>query len=212
MARGGYVSLDDLDDDLFGEPHQGTLSYLREKASRHSSRMTEHFDGFFEDTRDLFERYNGDRALRRIRARVRKVADVFSKDVIRPLRTMGDIQRAKPQMQRYIMSNVMARIAYGEQRIDGYSDSYRNDSTHRIGHRDPDFMRAIDGIIFDEDRHGVDSSTDDNSWVAYQDLNDSEERDLDIIEQSDILSTWDVLEAFLRSKGNDPTSILNEKM
>lgn len=102
-SRGGYVGIDDLDADLFGEPNQGTVSYLRERVSRHSSRITEHFDGFFEDSRELFERYNGEKALRRIRARVRKISDVFSRDVVRPLRSIDDIQRAKPIMQRYVM-------------------------------------------------------------------------------------------------------------
>ena len=212
-ARGGYVGVDDLDADLFGEPSESNLNYLRDRVSRHTSRITDHFNGFFDDTREMFERYNGEKALRRIRARVRKVSDIFSRDVVRPLRTIDEIQRAKPNMQRYIMANIMTRIAAQEQRIDGYSDSYRNAHPERHGFADMDFMRVIDGVIFDEDRFGVKVENEHNAWEAHQDLTyNPDERDLDIIEQADILSTWDLLEVLLASKGKDPTSILNEKM
>ena len=213
-GRGGYYSLTDIDDDLFGEPHENTLSYLRERVERQASRVTGVFDGFFSDARETFERYNGDSALRRIRNRVRKTADVFKRDVVRPLRTIEDIQRAKPVMQRYIMANIMARLAEESQQIDGYSDEYRNPYVGRRGFRDPDYMRVIDGIIFTEDRFGVTVSDDpDNAWVAHQDLFDhGDERDLDVVEQADILSTWDVLEMHLRAKKKDPTNVLNENM
>jgi hypothetical protein len=212
-VKGGYVSIDDIDAELFGEPHQGTLNYLRERVERHAPRVKQVFDGFFEDARDTFERYNGESALRRIRSRVRRTADTFKRDVIRPLRKIDDIQHAKPLMQRYIMANIMARIAEEEQRIDGYSDDYRNAHPGRRGFRDPDHMRVIDGILFDEDRFGVSSEDAEDAWVAYQDLFcHGDERDLDVVEQADILSTWDILEMHMAARKKDPTSVLNENM
>jgi hypothetical protein len=212
-VKGGYVSIDDIDAELFGEPHQGTLNYLRERVERHAPRVRQVFDGFFEDARETFERYNGESALRRIRSRVRRTADTFKRDVIRPLRKIDDIQHAKPLMQRYIMANIMARIAEEEQRIDGYSDDYRNSQPGRRGFRDPDHMRVIDGILFDEDRFGVSSEDPEDAWVAYQDLFcHGDERDLDVVEQADILSTWDILEMHLAARKKDPTSVLNENM
>lgn len=211
--RGSYISENDIDAELFGEPHQGTLSYLRDRVERYAPRITELFNGFFEDSRELYEKYNGERALKRIRARVRKAADPFRADIIRPLRSIEDIQRAKPTMQRYVMANIMARIAEEAQTIDAYSDTYRNPFPGRRGFTDPDYMRVIDGMVFDEDRYGVETCKVDNAWVAYQDLDyDPDERDLDVIEQKDILSTWDVLEMHLQAKKKDPTSILNETM
>lgn len=213
-VRGSYVSLDDIDDDLFGEPHRNTVEYLRERVERHADRALKIFDGFFDDARETFERYNGDRALRRIRNRVRQTADIFKGDVIRPLLTLDEIQRAKPKMQRYLMANICARIAEEGQLIDAYSDSYRNPHRGRRGWADPDYRRVIDGIIFDEDRFGVTVSDDpDEAWVAYQNLDDpTDERELDIVEKSDVLTTWSVLEIFLAAKKKDPTSVLNENM
>lgn len=213
--KGGYVSIEDIDAELFGEPHQGTLDYLRERVERYAPRVRDVFDGFFEDARDIYERFNGERALRRIRARVRKSGDVFKRDVIRPLRSVEEIQRAKPVMQRYIMANILCRIAEENQTIDAYSDSYRNPHPGRRGWRDPDYMRVVDGIIFTEDKYGITVSDDpDNAWHAPQNLfeNDEGERDLDIVEQADIMSTWDVLEIALRAKKKDPTSVLDEDM
>jgi hypothetical protein len=138
---------------------------------------------------------------------------VFKRDVIRPLRTLEDIQHAKPTMQRYVMANIMVRMAEEAQQIDGYSDSYRNEFVGRRGFKDPDYMRVIDGIIFDEDRFGVTVSDDpENAWVACQNLFEDEERDLDVVEQADILSTWDIVEMHLQAKKKDPTSVLNENL
>lgn len=215
--RGSYISEDDIDAELFGEPHQGTLSYLRDRVERYAPRITELFNGFFDDSREVFERFNGERALRRIRARVRQSSDPTRKDFIRPLRTIEDIQRAKPMMQRYVMANIMSRILEERQEIDGYSDSYRNAHPGRRGFDDPDFMRVIDGMVWDENRHGIENNFDrfgDDAWVAYQDLNplENDDRSLDIIEQGDTLTTWDILEAHYQAKKKDPTSVLNENM
>lgn len=213
-VRGSYVSLDDIDDELFGEPHRNTVSYLRERVERHASRAMELFDGFFDDARETFERYNGDRALRRIRSRVRQTADIFKGDVIRPLRSLEDIQHAKPKMQRYIMANIMVRIAEGQQQIDAYSDSYRNHRPGRHGWDDPDYRRVIDGVIFAEDRFGIVlEKGDDAPWEAMQNLEDPhDERELDMVEQGDVMSTWDLIEMHLQAKKKDPTSVLNENM
>lgn len=217
--RGGYISEDDIDAELFGEPHQGTLSYLRDRVERYAPRITELFNGFFEDSRETFERFNGERALKRIRARVRDTADPMRRDYVRPLRTIEDIQRAKPTMQRYVMANIMSRILEADQAIDGYSESYISRNPGRRGFDDPDFMRAIDGVIWTEDRFGIKNNhdrfgKDDNAWAAYHDLNEpvDDERSLDVIEQGDIFSTWDVLEAHYEAKKKDPTSVLNENM
>lgn len=211
---GGYVSEDDIDAELFGEPHQGTIRYLRERVERHAPRISGLLGGFLDDTREMFERYNGDRALRRIRTRLRQSSDSLRHDFVRPLRTIEDIQNAKPLMQRYVMANFVSRLLAERQEIDGYRGSHSVRHPERRGLRDPDFMRVIDGVLFDRDYHDIKTHDDEDAWVAYQNLFEAaeDERDLDIVEQNDILSTWDVLEAFYEAKKKDPTSILNENM
>lgn len=209
----GYVTEDDIDADLFGEPDRSTVEFLRDKVERYAPRIRDAFGGFFEDAREVFERHSGENALRRIRARVRRTANSFSRDVVRPLRTIGDIQNARPTMQRYVMANLMARKAAEAQEIDGYSDSYMTPYPGRRGLQDPDYMRAIDGVIFDDDRYGIQTDTAEDAWVAYQSHDqDPDERDLDVVEQMDVFSTWDLLERLLAEKQRDPTSVLNEKM
>lgn len=209
----GYVNEDDLDADLFGEPDRSTVDYLREKVERYAPRIRDAFEGFFEDTRQVFERHSGENALRRIRSRVRRAANSFSRDVVRPLRTISDIQNARPTMQRYVMANLMARKAAEAQEIDGYSDTYMTPHHGRRGLKDPDYMRVIHGVIFDEDRYGIETDKAEDAWVSYQSMDqDPEERDLDVVEQMDIFSTWDLLEKLLADKQRDPTSVLNERM
>ena len=211
--NGSYITSDDLDAELFGEPHENTISYMRDRVERHAGRIRDLFNGFFNDSREVFERYNGDRALRRIRSRARKTSNILQRDAIIPIRTLEGLQQAKPVMQRYLMANIMARIAESNQTIDAYSDSYRNYTPHLRGFTDPDYMRVIDGVMFDSDRFGVEQSKDpENAWVAYQNLFDTDERDLDLIEQTDIMSAWDLMEIHLAAKKKDPTSVLNESM
>lgn len=212
-SNSGYINEDDLDADLFGEPDESTIDYIRGRVERFGGRMREMFDGFFEDSHNLFDRFHGEKALRRIRSRVRESTNIFHKDVVRPLRTIEDIQNARPTMQRYIMANAMARLAAKAGYIDGYSDTYMTPYPDRIGLSDPDFTRVIDGIIFDEDRYGIDSTDKEDAWISYQDMSgDPDERDLDVVQQMDILSTWDLLENMLSARQRDPTSVLNEKM
>lgn len=212
--RGGYVSEDDVEAELFGEPHQGTLRYLRDQVERYAPRITDLFNGFFEDSREVYERYNGESALRRIRARARQSMDTFRSDIIRPLHTLEDIQRAKPTMQRLLMALPRSRELKERQAIDGYSDSYHNPYPGRRGFNDPDYMRVIDGIVFDEDRFGVEYDRENDAWVAHQDMFEpnEDEAELDVVQQGDVLSTWAFLEAFYSAKKKDPTDVFNENM
>lgn len=209
----GYVSEQDIDDEIFGEPSQSTINYLRDRVDRYASNISEAFGGFFSDSRDLFDRFNGEHAIRRIRKRIRKVANVFTSDTIRPLFTLSDIQGAKSTMQRYIMANTVAQMLHEAQAIDGYSDDFRNPYHGKRGMDNPDFMRVIDGVIFTEDKYGLQTENEDNAWVAFQDMYyNPDEPSLDAVQQGDIMSTWDYLESILAKRQEDPTSILNEKM
>lgn len=208
-----YVSEQDIDDEIFGEQSQSTISYLRDRVDRYASNIGNAFNGFFSDTRELFDRFNGEAAQRRIRKRLRKVATVFTSDNIRPLSTMDDIQKAKPTMQRYIMANTVAQMLKEAQAIDGYSDDYQNPYHGKRGMDNPDFMRVIDGIVFTEDKYGLQTENENNAWVAYQDLYyNPDEPGLDAVQQGDVMSTWDYLEVMLADRKEDPTSILKEKM
>lgn len=215
MARGGYISDDDFDDGIFGEPNQGTIRTLRERVERYAPRMAEAFGDFFEDSREVFERYNGRRALRRIRDTISRMRDPLRSDSIRFLHTIEEFQNAKPRMQRYLMSSPLARRREREQSMDGYSDSYFNPMPGRSGWDCPDFKKVIDGIVLEDDRWGLGPKEDNSSWIAYQDLERDEDDDdpaLDALQQRSILGSMDFFEAFLEMGGLDPSSKLGERL
>jgi len=210
---GSYLTNDEISNYIYGEPKESTLRYLRREVERYSDRIGDVFDNFFSDARDVFERFNGVSALRRIRKRLRESENLFDKDIVLPLTDMKGLQTAKSVMQRYIMCNPISRQLEESQCIDSYSDSYRNPYPGRKSFDDPDYMRVIDGFVFTENYHDIKIRETEDAWIAYQDLNYNEdERELFLAEQMDILSTWEVLEHFYAQKGKDPTSILNEDM
>lgn len=209
MASGGYVSDDDFDEHLFGEPHPGTIRTLRERVERHAPRARELFGDFFDDMRDVFERHNGRNALRRIRAKATKMKDSLRRDTYRLLRTVEEMQEAKPRMQRAIMAHPRMRRMELDQLIEAFVETdYLNPNWGAIGWHDQDFRRVADGVLLSDDNLGVGPNDDQDTWIALQDLerDDYDERPLDIVEQHAVLDTWDFLDAALSKRQKDPSS------
>jgi len=204
MASGGFVSDDDFDERLFGEPHPGTIRTLRERVERHAPRAREMFGEFFDDMRDVFERHNGRAALRRIRSNMTRMKDSLRRDTYRFMKTVEEMQEAKPRMQRALMAHPRMRRMELDQVIEAFVETdYLNPNWGEIGWHDSDFRRITDGVLLTDDTLG-----DHDTWIALQDLerDDYDERPLDIVEQKAVLDTWDFLDAALTKRGLDPSS------
>lgn len=216
MASGGYIDDDGFDERLFGEPHPNTIRYLRDKVERHAPRARELFGKYFDDMSEVFERYNGKAALRRIRSNMNRLGDTLRRDVIRVLTTIEEMQNAKPKMQRYMMAQPRARQMELDQLIEAFSetDTYFNPYPDRILWDDRDYRRVVDGHVHLDDTLGLGPTDDQSEWITYQDIerDDQEERDLDVVEQKAIMDTWDHLDAALIRRGLDPTSTIGGKL
>jgi hypothetical protein len=216
MARGGYVSEDDFEDGIFGEPHRDTIRSLRDRIERYAPRASQAFSDFFDDARQTFEKYNGRAALRRIRETVNRVRDPLRRNSIRELRTIEEFQKAKPRMQEFLMCSPLARRMEFEQRMDAYSDSmeYFNPEPGRRGWNDPVFRRVFDGLIQEDNRWGIGPDDDETRWIAMQDIERDEHdvRALDVGEQKCIVGSLDFFEIALAAGGLDPSNTRGERL
>lgn len=154
---------------------------------------------FAEMTSALIEKVQSSDAARVVKAALRAVGSMWDEDIIHELRTIGQIQHAGITMQRYIMANPMVRDLYHNQLCDGYSETYVDSSPGVIGEKHYDYRRVMNGIVVECEERGWYSET----WL--DDVHDND-RELELVEQIDILNTWERVEYHLKRKAEDPTS------
>lgn len=159
---------------------------------------------FVQGAKDLYERYNGERALEIARASLNQVRGIFQADVVRNVHSLTDFQIATPVMQRWIMANPMVRDLYHAQRCDGYSDSYVDNAPGVKGEQHSDYRQAMNGMAQFTDEG-------DSYYHHYADLMPFGE-ELPVDDQFRITNTWHELEQLLFKGMKDPTSVWNNNL
>lgn len=205
MARVIVGGQDHFNAFAFPERHQGTMRYLEEQYNRGMEHLTEAGRAFMERGRQVYEKYNSSAALRKARAAVRQVRNMFRNKAIKPLNTLDELQSAGPVMQRYLMANPVVRERYHQQRCDGYSDTYTDMSPSDIGESHYDYRRVMTGVVQDLP---VGDDGEEQGWHVkiYLDPLEEGDRELDLEERVDVLSAWDVMNSFMAKGKEDPTS------
>ena len=189
----------------FGEQHPNALQWLQQQAQQVSPLLNSAGQAFMQQARNLYEQVSGSAAIRIARAARRRVSQLFQTSMIRCLQTIGEMQHASSTMQRWIMADPVVRKMYYNQQLDGYSDSYLDVHVGDIGADHYDYRRVMNGIVVDNE---------DGSWSAttYMDELFEDDRELDLMEQVDILDTWGNIRALIRQRKDDPTSRWNAEL
>lgn len=192
---------------VYGEKHPATIQYLQTQLYQPSVQLTAASQQFFADSQDLFERFNSAEALSLAQAAIRKVKGVFQPNSIRPLWELSELQNAPLVMQRWIMAQPDIRQAYHAQRLDGYADTYVDMHPGACGSAHYDWRRVNEGVLQPVDHPDYD-------WQHTEYFDDLVEGDrhLSLEEKVDILSTWDMVQAFYRQGKDDPTSPFGGKL
>lgn len=211
MTSVGYADFNDIDALIYGEPHPNTVNYLFQQAQQFQQVIGNAVGNFFTDAAAIFNQFNGEEALRHIRQTVRQVGNAFRSDYIRELKTMSELQTAMPLMQRYIMANPTIRDLYHRQMCDGYSDTYIDMYPTDIGEAHYDYRRVVNGVVFTESKYGMEVP-DDVGWISveYLDRLTDGDRELDLGEQTAVMTTWDYVEIAAGKREIDPTSIFGD--
>lgn len=193
VIRGGSAEFGQF---AFGQKSQATLNFLENQVTNLSQTLTDAGRSFMQRGAEIFERYNGAEAIRMTKAALRAAQHAFQADVIRPLRTISEMQQAPLSMQRWIMACPEIRQMYHEQRCDGYSPTYVDLHPKDIGENHRDWQIVMSGLVR-QDEEG------DTFFTEY--LGDENDPQLDLVEQEDILTTWDLIMAQQRAGKEDAT-------
>lgn len=207
---GGTAEFDAL---AFGEPHMGTVNFLR---SEHQALMANanQFVGdlgrqFVSTAQRLYQTYISDSALQHVRNILRNVSTTTEAVTshVQHLIDLMQLRQANMTTQRYLMANPEIRKAYHHQRVDGYSDTYVDVEPDAVGDSHRDYRLVMDGMpVFQYDEEGEVEGYEISYYYLETELGE-DERDLDVGEQVDILSMWDLMSHYYH-KGEDPTDAL----
>lgn len=202
IIHGGVDTWDAL---AYGEQNPINTNYFRNQIQSSFNSLNEIGRQFFSDARELYEKFNGSAAMQAVRNATRAAASVFQPNIVRSLFEIHDFQNASLVMQRWLMANPVVRQRYQEQKCDGYSDTYMDMHPGTIGETHYDYRRVMNGIIQD---------TEDDGWKVkfYPDELLNGDRELFLDEKVDILSSWDIIQGFMKAGQEDPTSPYGTKL
>lgn len=202
---------------VYPEQSSSIQQYIQHQLQTFSSQVSgavnSYAQTFVDRAKELYDQYNNSAVIQAARATLRAASAVFHPNSIVMFDSLESLQAASPLMQRYLMADPVVRQYYFDQRIDGYSDTYKNLHGKVSGDQHYDFRRVTDGVVFTEQEyaelHGKDYDENDSQYgwisVSYSEDMLGGDRELKTFEQHDILSDWQLQRAFLK-KLQDPTN------
>lgn len=200
--------VDDFDALVYAPAHQGTMAFLGNQVSNLVNNWGQGFtsaaQGYVQTAQRMYDAVYSEDAMRLTRAALRKAKHIFQRDEIRQLNTISEIQNAPAKMQRWIMANPVVRQAYHDQRIDGYSGTYKDAYPGLVGRQHPDYMQVVTGFVMEE-------GDDLRITTSFDDPPDGDVR-LTHEARNDILNTWDLIQAAVEAGKKDPTSGFDNNM
>lgn len=184
----------------FGEHNPINLNYFRNQLQQVSTGLSDYARSFYHNTQELVDKFTNSEALRTVRNALKSAAMLFNDDIIKSIYDMENLQTASFKMQRWIMANPSVREMYQDQKCDGYSDTYVDLYPKTIGDAHYDYRRVMNGVVV------IDAETGQDSYkIYYEDLVEGD-RELSHDEKDSILTTWEIVEMFMKKGAQDPTS------
>jgi len=177
----------------------GTIEFMKSTFNNISNTLTSGGREFFSNAKDIFEEYNGSRALQLAKAALSKMNNAFVRNDVHSIWDIDKFQNAPIVMQRWIMAEPTVRQKFHEQQCDGYSNQYVDVSPGEIGESHYDYRRVMNGMVVTSD-DGPEKVT------HYLDELEEGDRELRFDEQLDILNTWERVAFLMNAGGDDPTS------
>ncbi len=132
------------------------------------------------------------------------VDSYFKPDIIYPANNIMDLQTAKSEMRRWIMANPIVADLYQEQRCEGYNGEFYQLEKDKSGIESLEYQMVNDGIVQFTENDTFFTNTCSDNGVGFTELS--------FQEQTSIIKTWEILEAALVMKDQDPTSPYGNKL
>lgn len=199
MVQVVYGGNDVFDEMCLGTQSGNAVQFFQDQVDKSTALLSTAGARFMEGARVLYDKIQNSDAARLAKAATRAMASIWQDQEIRYLCTMGELQHAGFNMQRWIMAEPTLRTLYHKQGCDGYSDTYVDQEPGLVGEDHYDYRRVMNGIMVEDEVEG---------WKATTWLDDllEDDRELEIVEQVDIMSTWEQVLIKLAKKREDPTS------
>jgi hypothetical protein len=197
------VSQSNLGSVLFGQPSMEAVDYFTSVKNQILNKSSGFKDEFLQVGKQVFDSVYSARALELAKAAINKAGSLFTPNLIKELKTLEELQTAKPMMQRYIMANPLVREMYHDLRCYGYGDSYFDFEPDKIGEDHYDFRRVFNGVL------RVNEDTGEWFKTIYREGLRNGDNHLDPSDQIDILNTHRNIENFMLLAAKDPTSDWN---
>lgn len=202
MAVVSYSSTQDIRTMMYGLPTQQTLNYLQGQMAnlqQLSATFGNAATQFVDRARQMYEKFNGEDALRKARAALNKLDTIWQQDIVYEMTTVGQMQQAKPVMQRWIMAQPDLRKLYMQQRCYGYADSYVDYDPGNVGRDHYDWRRVMNGMaVVDEDG--------DTRISIFMDEHRKDDMPLSHDDKVRIQTCWDFAKHFLEIGDDDFTN------
>lgn len=171
-----------------------SVSHVGEVTSRYLRRSAELFQGFdFEGIRDK---------LKSVSSRWKRR---FSTDDLFELRTIDELQGARPRMRKYAMAMPRLRDLYLRGRVEGFGDAY--EMTDRISDTKlyKEYREVMNGSFVGDENH--------DAWITYLDVFDENGyEELSPIEKIIVRRGWNAIAEWLEENDEDPTSMSGAKL
>lgn len=184
--------------DMLFYPKQNPVvdTYIYNQVANVSSTLDEVGQKFMQANREIYDRVNNSELIRQARAVLRTTPGLSSPNTIYYYSSLDMMQHATPYMQNYIMANPTIRELYNDQLCNGYGEVYTDIDPGTIYDKQYHYRRVVDEVIL----------VTEDGWKCTNYEEDLIEGDteLDIYNKSDILSTWEIMDIFIKA-GCDPT-------
>lgn len=211
MASVIYGGNRELDLFISGEPHPATMQFMKSQAVALGQYIQNTGSTFAQQTLQVFNDFRSEDALRYARTALSRVKSYFQDDNIREIFELADFQNANSKMQRFIMSEETLRRMYHAGRCSGFAGQYVDPFPGQVGQDDYNWRRVMDGVMVE-----IPESPEfpEGSWkiqVFSEELL-AGDRKLGILEQENILSTWERQRYLLKNFLDDISSLDGEML
>lgn len=181
----------------YGVPTRSMAEYVEDSYRRASGMIGDFGKQLFDQTYQGFQDALSSNAFRVAKAAMRRVGSIWGGDDIRRLTEIWEVQNAHITMARYVMAHPGLRRLYHNQSAAGYDTDYVDLQPDAIGEQHNDWCRVNDGIAIITD----------DGWTAttYSNCTDTDENELTLSEQMDILESWETVD-YAIAQGIDPSS------
>lgn len=192
---------------LYPEQNPLNLQYIQQQFSNFADTLTNTGSAFINGAKALFEEIQNSDMVRKAKTALRLAEVNFHPNMVMPLETLEELQTAQLGMQRWIMAQPDIRNMYHKGLVNGYSDTYVDMHPEQVGIGHYDYRRVMNGILVEDG----DDKTDYYFDEFIEDLYEGD-RELDFLEQCDVLKTWEVIKMYVEARKDDPTNPFGGEM